>query len=265
VLTAYTVQRRAAGDVRSPCSRMARNVIKVPNAVRTASWTVKMAHPNEPSPIEHLPMQAETLTWHPELHQDYDIGVGTAAGKCLETLRTSSSDVRKEFVVDPRDVHRQLFCMVAPLNQPEYAGSYRGTLGTSLESRVVTLASQIGLEPQRLQSPALVLGDMTGFYNRWVNEYFRDVASLERADVIRLVSRVFYAFGRIHPFLDGNGHVQRLIVAACLFERTDMKLLPSWTIHPRPYDIEFARALEGRKAAESLDLLQPLLSAYIAP
>jgi len=214
--------------------------------------------------IDVLPMQDEAVSWHPELHQNYDTGVGAAAERCLEILRTSGSDFRKAFVADPRDVHRQLFCMVAPPNQPEYAGSYRGTPGTSLEGRPVTLVSQIGQEPQLLQIPALVMGDMTGFYNRWVNEYFRDVASLNRTDVIRRVSKIFYAFGRIHPFLDGNGHVQRLIFAACMFERADMQLLPSWTIHPRPYDIEFARALEGRTAAESLVLLQPLLSAYIA-
>jgi hypothetical protein len=47
----------------------------------------------------------------------------------------------------------------------------------------------------------------------------------------------------IHPFLDGNGHVQRALFASLALEfgyRTNDSL----TIHPRPYDRLFAIALE---------------------
>ncbi|TIQ21929.1 MAG: Fic family protein [Mesorhizobium sp.] len=53
----------------------------------------------------------------------------------------------------------------------------------------------------------------------------------------------FCWFGKIHPFLDGNGHVQRAIFAAMA---TDFgyPLSARFAIHPRPYDRLLATALE---------------------
>ena len=75
----------------------------------------------------------------------------------------------------------------------------------------------------------------------------------------------FAVFGFIHPFLDGNGHIQRLILAACVFERADIELLQSWTIHPRPYGEDVALAFEKPELKARLVELKRLLSSHVRP
>jgi Fic family protein len=43
---------------------------------------------------------------------------------------------------------------------------------------------------------------------------------------------IFFHFGYIHPFLDGNGHIQRLVFGTLVVER-GLRLSSAWTIHPR--------------------------------
>jgi hypothetical protein len=75
--------------------------------------------------------------------------------------------------------------------------------------------------------------------------------------------RLFYVYGLLHPFIDGNGHIQRLIFSACLLERKDLKLHPQWTVHPRPYDIEMALAFEKNTTEERLSAVHQVLSQYV--
>lgn len=80
------------------------------------------------------------------------------------------------------------------------------------------------------------------------------------------VTQIFYTFGLIHPFLDGNGHIQRLIFSACIFERPDLELVSKWTIHPRPYEEEIALAYEqGPDTISRLKALRDVLAAYVKP
>lgn len=53
----------------------------------------------------------------------------------------------------------------------------------------------------------------------------------------------FCWFGKIHPFLDGNGHIQRAIFAAMATE-FGFPLSARFALHPRPYDRLLATALE---------------------
>ena len=56
-----------------------------------------------------------------------------------------------------------------------------------------------------------------------------------------------YAFcrlGKIHPFIDGNGHVQRAVFAVMATE-FGFPLSPRFAIHPRRFDNLLAVALEN--------------------
>lgn len=211
------------------------------------------------------PQTAQTMLppWAPEEHPLYDSHVGSKSVKWFECLRRGSSFERREFVLDPRAAHREIYGALTPDGFPEYAGTYRGTPGTSLEHRAVALHSHTGRSSQDLQVPHRVPHDMTGFYARWTGEYFELVGGLVAQEALEKAARLFYGLGRIHPFLDGNGHIQRLAFAALLFERVDLELDPKWTIHPRPYGIDFANALEGVSTRDGLPRLQRLLGAYV--
>lgn len=57
------------------------------------------------------------------------------------------------------------------------------------------------------------------------------------------LTHLFCWFGKIHPFLDGNGHIQRALFAAAAAE-LDIPLASRFTIHPRPFDRLLAWPLE---------------------
>ena len=128
---------------------------------------------------------------------------------------------------------------LTPPNHPEYAGTYRGTPGTSLATRRAGAESFTGQShPIAFDEPDRVASAMIGYHRLFPIL----PAKASRPFDVRLdfSSIVFLFFGKIHPFLDGNGHVQRLIfTAAC--KELGLALNASWTIHPRPYDLEFAQ------------------------
>lgn len=83
-------------------------------------------------------------------------------------------------------------------------------------------------------------------------------------EVLIEIVRLFYVFGLTHPFLDGNGHVQRLGFATCVMHWNEkLTLMPQWTIHPRPYDIEMAQAFEAPENARFSALFE-VLRQYVA-
>jgi len=62
-------------------------------------------------------------------------------------------------------------------------------------------------------------------------------------------------FGLIHPFPDGNGHVQR-IAAQALIERAGFEMGAAWRVHPCPYGEEMHRALAAADPAKVAGLLR---------
>ena len=86
--------------------------------------------------------------------------------------------------------------------------------------------------------------------------------------LIALAYTLCCRFGKTHPFLDGNGHVQRAVFAvmAAVF---DFPLSPGFVIHPRSFDRLLAAALEmfGRASAdeerEELDLVAEDLAFFL--
>ncbi len=74
----------------------------------------------------------------------------------------------------------------------------------------------------------------------------------------------FCWFGKIHPFLDGNGHVQRAIFAAMATE-FGYPLSARFAIHPRSYDRLMGIALELFTRASSGAEVQelPLVAEYL--
>ncbi|WP_168184702.1 Fic family protein [Oleiagrimonas sp. MCCC 1A03011] len=208
--------------------------------VDTAQSPAVIAEDNPPSP------------WKPHDHPDYDIHLSAACQAALRALPSMPFKDLRAFVSDPRPTHRKLYEALTPPDHPEYAGTYRGEPGTSLENRIVVVQSPLGGKPQPLQSPGQVPGDMAKMWQSGLQQLFVQQDYCTPKDVFEAAVKLFYFFGRIHPFLDGNGHIQRLIFAARIAADSRLTLHDSWTIHPRPYDIEVARVLELDDSVKSM-------------
>lgn len=168
----------------------------------------------------------------------------TMTTRCTALLAEIGADPKRRQAIfsDPRDLHRELFASFAPPDHSEYAGAYRGTSGTSLANRRISADSQ--MEPGK-QYEFCLPGEVPARMDQLLQQT-RDLLSDANADDFGRLIALTYAFcwfGKIHPFLDGNGHVQRAIFAAMATE-FGYPLSARFAIHPRPYDRLLATALE---------------------
>lgn len=156
--------------------------------------------------------------------------------RCAVLLADIIADPKRRQAIfsDPRDLHRELFASFAPPGHGEYAGAYRGTVGTSLANRRISSDSQ--MEPGKQYEfclPAEVPARMDQLLQQ-TRDLLGDASTDDFGKLIAL-TYTFCWFGKIHPFLDGNGHVQRAIFAAMATE-FGYPLSARFAIHPRPYD-----------------------------
>ncbi|TIX03264.1 MAG: Fic family protein [Mesorhizobium sp.] len=179
--------------------------------------------------------------WQAHSAKDYDAAMTARCGQLLTEI-IADPDRRQAILIDPRDLHRELFAPFAPSDHAEYAGTYRGTSGTVLFDRRISAESQ--LEPGRDYEFSLP-GEVAPRMATLLKNSRNLLADTNADNFIRLIALTytFCWFGKIHPFLDGNGHVQRAIFAAMA---TDFgyPLSARFAIHPRPYDRLLATALE---------------------
>lgn len=179
--------------------------------------------------------------WQAHSASDFDVAMGVRCAELLVQIRTDPA-LRQGILADPRGLHEDLFLRFAPPGHPEYAGTYRGTPGTTLESRRMLAPSE--LEPGtefEFAAPAEVPARM----QKLLAETSGLLADKSNDDTGKLIglSYTFCWFGKVHPFLDGNGHVQRAVFAAVATE-FGFTLSKRFAIHPRPYDRLLATALE---------------------
>lgn len=166
------------------------------------------------------------------------------ANHCAALLDEIVSDPvrRRNILADPRNLHRELFAPFAPPSHGDYAGAYRGTPGSALADRKMSSESQLNPSDEyEFCLPGEVSGRMDALLENtqsWLGE-----ANTDDYGKLIALTYTFCWFGKIHPFLDGNGHVQRAIFAAMATE-FGYPLSARFAIHPRPFDRLLAIALE---------------------
>ena len=202
------------------------------------------------------------LPWLPHKEPRYDEILDMNCGVELRRLAHASSQERWEFICDSRTVHQRIYSELAPAEHPEYAGTYRGTMGTTLEGRAIGVLREDDGLFQAFAAPEKV-AELLSMVAVQAKKIFDLPSSTNVNVVLTEIVRLFYIFGLVHPFLDGNGHIQRLIVSACVMERSSLQLNEAWTIHPRPYDLEIKLAFEAPTPEARLIALYNVLAAYV--
>ena len=206
--------------------------------------------------------------WQAYTMPNYD-AVMTQKCTDLQQRILTDSAYRSSILADPRDLHRTLFAGFTPPGYPEYAGTYRGTVGSSLERRR-SGAPQI-FSPQKsfsFDEPE----DVPAGIDFMLSEIRREFAPARSAAPyvqLLILTHLFCWFGKIHPFLDGNGHVQRALFAAAATE-LEIPLATRFAIHPRPFDSLLAWPLEKFTRAalnqreQFLGMVAEYLSSWLA-
>lgn len=203
--------------------------------------------------------------WQAHDSANYDEVMRDRCSALLDEIN-KDKDRRKQILNDPRNLHRELYSSFAPAKHPEYAGAYRGTPNTTLFDR--TLSSPSVLNPGKfydfisLSEVGICMDKLLTTICGWFSESNDDYGKL------LALAYAFSWFGKIHPFLDGNGHIQRAIFAAVAVE-FNFQLSPRFAIHPRPYGKLFAIALEictkarSDQSNEQLDLVAEYLGFFL--
>lgn len=180
--------------------------------------------------------------WQAYTMPDYDAVMKRACTALQERILVDAA-YRSSILTDSRELHRTLFAEFTPRGYPEYAGTYRGSAGTSLE-RCRMGAPQI-FSPQKsfsFEKPERVAAALD-FLLSEVRRELTPARSATPFVQLLTLTHLFCWFGKIHPFLDGNGHIQRALFAAAATELA-IPLAARFAIHPRPFDRLLAWPLE---------------------
>jgi len=127
------------------------------------------------------------------------------------------------FLKDTRAVHHRLFSeLLTPGVPAHFAGHYRGESLRELKTFQVGVQAnpKVGAPPDQV---AVRLAGLSTFIERSIavlDDFFSKSPGLPLSSkllaVIPFAARVFSEFLLIHPFVNGNGHIARIILTAIL-------------------------------------------------
>ncbi len=190
----------------------------------------------------------DSPAWNIKEHPLAPDHLARTSPEVLARLRSSSAQAQLEFLSNTRDVHRELFILLTPKGYEAYAGTYRGEEGSILEHRRAAIHYK-NIEGLKERYPALNPVEVIPYMatlEEFIRETFLEAGSFDKETYFTRMVRVFGMFSKIHPYLDGNGHISRMMMLL-LAERKGIEVSPKWTIHPRSYGIEMAIAFDHYK------------------
>jgi len=206
--------------------------------------------------------KVKMITWAIQSRPGAGECLATRGPEMLRALLASPPDEQLATLQNCRALHHALFHDMAPTDLPEAAGTWRGTPDTALEhvARVVYVSRQApGLRRRDPCAPAADVGMRMVRLAGSIGALWDRYTGLTEPDALRHLAGFLAEFFAIHPFLDGNGHVAR-ILAVVLAQRLGLSCSPGWTIHPRPYSHMMSLCLQWHAAHP--DLLQDHLGRW---
>ncbi|MBI3089675.1 MAG: Fic family protein [Candidatus Tectomicrobia bacterium] len=160
----------------------------------------------------------------------------------IRDLRSAVADTLR-LSVDSRPFHGFLFEQLTPDACDYYAGHYRGEPYRCLRFYPVGIRSdpRVGAHPNSVLDLMQQLADniSRGIIQLDYLALNSPFELLKR--VVRFTCAVFELFLRIHPYVNGNGHIGRLIVLGILGRFGFW--LKRWQIHPRPTNFPYVELI----------------------
>lgn len=182
-----------------------------------------------------LPMTQDTAPRH--------VAQEVLAKRCqtiAEDLLRLSDDQLCAALRDTRAIHHRLYHDLAP----SIAGTWRGTPGSAIVSakRSVFIARvKPGLRAVDACAPPAEVAERMHSFAALIDAQFQCQTSI--SDPLQRMAAVTHQFFATHPYIDGNGHVLRLLLYA-LAPRLGCAVHPAWTLHRRPYDATMSLCLQ---------------------
>lgn len=187
-------------------------------------------------------MTDDRESWDIHLDPNYDSILTQRSADAVTAINGYSKAELVAFLKDTRGFHGALYGDFVRPGFEDHAGRYRGEAGTTVETYRASVELLRTGKERVFFEPADVAGEL-GKLDPLINALAADPAP-GPGQMLRLGALLYRMFGAIHPYADGTGHIQRLMFVAVVQLAPELALLPSWTIHPRPFDEEFALALE---------------------
>ena len=167
--------------------------------------------------------------------------------------------------LDSRDAHLRVFHGLTPHGCGYYAGHYRGERYRCLRSCEVGVSSD-----HRVGAPPTAVGLLMRELGTQIEAGVRAIDGsvlLDRGKrlhyIVALVCHVFEVFLRVHPYVNGNGHVGRLIVWSMLVRYGHWPR--QWPIDPRPPDPPYVDLIKRYRDGETLPFEQHILAMLLPP
>lgn len=188
---------------------------------------------------------------------------GAIAGLLVD-LRSGSIDTRAA-AQDTREVHRRLFRTLTPQDHAYYAGHYRGENYTCLKYINVGIAGD-----PRVGRHAALVPDAMNYLGAQITaglaalDAANEVPRSQLSDADKLINivafacRVFEMFLRIHPYVNGNGHVGRFLIWLILGRYGHWP--KQWPIDPRPQEPMYSEMIVAHRNGNREPLEQYVLS-----
>jgi len=161
---------------------------------------------------------ADCPTWEYRQHPHAG-AVGIRCEAILNSLRNGKLPIDAT-LRDTRPLHADMFVNLTPATCPYYAGRYRGEKPRCLRHHPVTIQS----DPRVGAAPARVAPDLANLNAHIIGVGLKTLdTAFAKSDselppeeklnyLVIFACRVMVEFFRIHPYVNGNGHVGRLIV-----------------------------------------------------
>jgi fido (protein-threonine AMPylation protein) len=180
-------------------------------------------------------------------------------------LRQGALDTR-QVAMDTRGIHERLFRDLTPSGYAYYAGHYRGENYRCLKHHAVGILSdpRVGCPPQQVLSYMNELARIiqATLATLDARRTLPDTQLLQAEKLLYLVATacwIFDFFLRIHPYVNGNGHVARFLMWAILGR---YNFWPTkWPIEPRPNDPPYTQCIIAYRNENPIPLESFVLSS----
>jgi hypothetical protein len=211
---------------------------------------------------------ADCPKWEYDTHPNKNSILQQVLKATLIQLRNGDLDTQT-LAADTRSIHFRFFCNLVPSDCSYYAGHYRGEDFRCLKYNQVGIQSdtRVGFPPHQIQGCMNELTDIVKEAVAALDEGMQiPNAQLSLKDkivyIVAATCRIFELFLRIHPYVNGNGHMARFCIWSLLGR---YELWPvSWPIDPRPNDPPYTDLIVSYRNGNRLPLEKFIIQSLIS-